>query len=211
MPRETEIKLRVKDVRALRRVLPKLGARAVPGKGGRVHELNVIFDTPGKKLAKQKQLLRIRRETPEASKESPSAKEAAQVRVTFKCPVKGRELRGRHKVREEMETRVENGNVLTQIFDRLGYRPWLRYEKFRTTLALPKRKRWAQGLLIELDETPMGTFVELEGPPRAIDRVARKLGYSKRDYIVANYLELHREECRQRGQPPGDMVFRKGK
>lgn len=208
MPRETEIKLRVKDVRALQRVLPKLGAHAAPGKGGRVHEFNIIFDTPGKELAKQEQLLRIRRETLEVGH---PAKKAAQARVTFKCPVKGREVRERHKVQEEIETRVENGNVLTQIFDRLGYRPWFRYEKFRTTLALPKRKRWAQGLLIELDETPMGMFVELEGPPRAIDRAARKLGYSKRDYLVANYLELYREECRQRGEPPGDMVFRKEK
>jgi hypothetical protein len=76
---------------------------------------------------------------------------------------------------------------------------------------LSKGKPWAKGLEIDLDETPIGTFVELEGPPRAIDRVAKELGYSKPDYIVTNYLVLYREECRRKGQKPGDMVFRKAK
>jgi len=43
---------------------------------------------------------------------------------------------------------------------------WFRYEKYRTTFRLPDSNAWANGLLIELDETPIGTFVELEGPPR---------------------------------------------
>lgn len=211
MPQETEIKLRVENLRALKRMLPKLGARAVPGKSGRVHEFNMIFDTRERKLAKRERLLRIRKERPQSGKGRHSARKTVQARVTFKSPVKGRRLRERHKVRQEIETQVEKGNALVEIFEALGYRPWFRYEKFRTTLALPTRKRWARGLLIELDETPIGTFLELEGPPRAIDRAARALGYGKGDYIVANYLDLYRQECRQRGQALTDMVFRKGK
>ena len=211
VPQETEIKLRVKNLRDLQRMLPKLGARAVPGKGGRTHEFNILFDTSERNLARREQLLRIRRETPQPGKERHPARKSMQARVTFKSPVKGRQLPKRHKVREEIETQVEKGNALMEIFAALGYRPWFRYEKFRTTLSLPRRKRWARGLLIELDETPIGTFLELEGPPRAIDRAARALGYSKGDYIVTNYLDLYREECRHRGQAPMDMVFRKGK
>ncbi len=61
-----------------------------------------------------------------------------------------------------------------------------------------RAKSWARGLLIEVDETPIGTFVELEGPPAAIDRAATELGYSKRDYIVTNYLSLYVEDCRRK-------------
>jgi adenylate cyclase class 2 len=88
-------------------------------------------------------------------------------------------------------------------------RPWFRYEKFRTTYRLPRAQRWAEGLLIEVDETPIGTFVELEGPGSAIDRAAEALGFAKRDYIVANYFGLYFEECRRQGETPGDMLFAK--
>jgi adenylate cyclase class 2 len=97
------------------------------------------------------------------------------------------------------------------IFEGLGLREWFRYEKFRTTFSLPASRGGANRLLIELDETPIGTFVELEGPPRAIDKAANELGFTKQDYIVANYLSLYHAACRRRGEEPGDMVFGKRK
>ena len=84
---------------------------------------------------------------------------------------------------------------------------WFRYEKYRTTFRLPDSNAWAKGLLIELDETPIGTFVELEGPAAAIDRAAVELGFSNRDYILKNYLSLYVEDCRRKGQEPGHMLF----
>jgi len=65
--------------------------------------------------------------------------------------------------------------------------------------------------LIEVDETPVGTYVELEGPPEAIDRAAGELGYARRDYLLKNYLTLYAEDCRRRGVTPGNMVFADGK
>ena len=70
-----------------------------------------------------------------------------------------------------------------------------------------KSQRWARRLLIEMDETPIGVFVELEGPAKAIDRAAKLLGYSRRDYIVTNYLSLYLEECQRGGKKPSNMVF----
>jgi adenylate cyclase, class 2 len=58
-----------------------------------------------------------------------------------------------------------------------------------------------------LDETPIGTFVELEGPAEAIDRAATELGSSKRDYVLKSYLVLYMEECRRKGEQPRHMVF----
>ncbi|MGH9709722.1 MAG: hypothetical protein ACRD37_04160, partial [Candidatus Acidiferrales bacterium] len=62
---------------------------------------------------------------------------------------------------------------------------------------------------LDLDETPIGTFLELEGDKQAIDAAARALGYGEKDYIAASYLELYLEECEGRGIKPGNMVFKR--
>lgn len=217
MARETEIKLKVEDLKGFRRLLKKLGAQPVGNGSGRVHEENVIFDTPQGGLAKHGQLLRIRTQTPEGRGNSKRSKPKPRVILTFKRPVvhpAGSDAEhssdGSHKVREEIEMEVTDAATLTTIFESLGMSGWFRYEKFRTTFRLPTTKAWARGLLIELDETPIGTFTELEGPAPAIDRAAAELGYSKRDYVLKNYLTLYIEECRRRGEQPVHMLFRSG-
>jgi adenylate cyclase class 2 len=218
MARETEIKLKINDVAALRRLLKRIGARlAIPGIA-RVHEVNVIFDTPQGGLAKHGQLLRIRTETAQASGKSETKARKPRVVLTFKQPVPqsadALPENGAHfpyKVREEIEAEVADSANLTRIFEGLGMSGWFRYEKYRTTFRMPASKAWAKGLLIELDETPIGTFVELEGPASAIDRGAHELGYSKRDYVLKNYLTLYAEECRRKGEQPSHMLFSKTK
>jgi adenylate cyclase class 2 len=214
MAQEIEIKLRISDAAALKRTLKRLGARLVGGGTGRVHEWNVLFDTPHGDLAKNGQLLRIRTETPGAKSRKGKSATAQRVLLTFKRPVGGGtapsagvEGNHRHKVREELELEITDAATLTKIFEGLGMRGWFRYEKHRTTFRLPPASSWAKGLLIELDETPIGTFVELEGPPAAIDRAAKALSFSPQDYIVENYVALYVEDCRQRGTEPKDMVF----
>jgi adenylate cyclase class 2 len=214
MAQEIEIKLRISDQKAFRRTLKRLGARPVGGGSGRVHERNVIFDTPEGGLAKHGQLLRIRTETPETKPKKGKPASGQRTLLTFKRPlVKGTSASGssqethRHKVREEIEVEVADATVLAKIFEGLGMRGWFRYEKYRTTFRLPATSSWAKGLLIELDETPIGTFVELEGPPAAIDRAAQELGHTRRDYVLKNYLALYVEECRRLGEEPRDMIF----
>jgi adenylate cyclase, class 2 len=206
MGNEREIKLRVEDEKALKKALARLSAKPVGAGSGRVHEWNVIFDTPQGGLAKHGQLLRIRKETPQGKKVEP------RIVLTFKKPAVVAEGDGHgHKVREEIETEVRDEAALRKIFEGLGMSGWFSYEKYRTTMKLPGSAKWAKDLMIELDETPVGTFVELEGPAEAIDRAARELGYAKKDYIVKSYLALYLEECRNRGEAPKDMVFGKTK
>jgi adenylate cyclase class IV len=240
--REIEVKCRISDIAAFRRKLTKLKAQAIlpssvfgnnkrkpSGKSLRVHELNLLFDTPESGFAKHGQLLRIR----VASEESGGTKGLAQpprqvlrALFTYKGPSfaanstsqlpeqlaagGGRThlvTAGRHKVREEIEVEIASAADLKQILEALGMRAWFRYERFRTTFRLPASLRWAKDLLIEVDETPIGTFVELEGPRDSIDRAAELLGYSPRDYIAQSYLALYLEQCRVRKLPPGDMLF----
>jgi len=206
MAKETEIKIRVEHVKAFERKLKKLGAKTVGAGQGRVHEFNTIFDTPDGGLAKHGQLLRIRTETAGRKGKAGSAKRMV---LTFKQPmVRGVSDEGaRFKVREETETELTDSVALTKIFEGLGMRGWFSYEKFRTTWKLSAKERWAKDLLIEVDETPVGTYVELEGPPEAIDRAAQAFGFARKDYLVKNYLTLYAEDCRRRGIAPGNMLF----
>src|SRR5260370_20598663 len=206
MAKEREIKLRIEDLPALRRGLAKIRALVVTP---RVHELNVLFETPGFDLAKHEHLLRIRTETAGASR-ARTSRDGMRALVTFKRPVPAEEGNGkgeRHKVREEIELEVSDEKALARIFEGLGLNAWFRYEKFRTTFRLPASRAWAKRLLIELDETPIGIFLELEGPAGAIDQAAQPLGFETKDYILANYMVLYREHCRSRGEEPSNMLF----
>jgi adenylate cyclase, class 2 len=205
MAEEREIKLRIEDLPALQHALAKLGARIAKP---RVHEHNTIFDTPEFTLAKREELLRIRTETLAAK----SRKSSPHSVVTFKAPIPGAGSAGkseRHKVWEEIELKISDAKALAAIFEGLRLRGWFQYEKFRTTFQLRASNAWARQLLLELDETPIGVFLELEGPAKAIDRAAQVLGFPKKDYILANYLVLYREFSARRGEEPSDMLFAK--
>jgi adenylate cyclase, class 2 len=224
MPREIEIKLRIGNPKAFARTLTKLGAKPV---SPRVHELNLLFDTPDGGLAKHGQLLRIRTETPSASakaagrasakkgqKNGASRTAAARYLLTFKSPPEQLAIGAiapqgdrRHKVREELETELIDASALQKIFEGLGLRGWFRYEKFRTPYKLPGRLKWAKDLLIDYDETPIGTFIELEGPPQAIDQAAILLGFHPRDFITKNYLVLYLDDCKRQNIQPRHMLF----
>ncbi len=202
----------------------------------RVHEMNSLFDTPQGGLAKHGQLLRIRVETRDgqiskkqtrrervvftykgpAIEEGSASASADSPAKSLAAPIPGipsLEARfvstGRHKVREEIEVEVAQPAPLAAILKALGMRAWFQYEKFRSTYRFAARVHWALDLLIELDETPIGAFVELEGPPEAIDRAAALLGFARKDYITKSYLALYLDECRVQGSTPGNMLFAK--
>jgi adenylate cyclase class 2 len=163
VPKEIEIKFRVADVRALSRQLRSKGFRLVTH---RTHEMNTLYDLPGAVLRGRKELLRIR-------------KYGSEWTLTHKA--KGKI--GRHSSRVEMETSVGDGRKMDAILRALGYSPSFRYEKFRA--------EWTDGKgQVVVDETPIGNFCEIEGPPRWIDATAKKLGVRATDYITKNYAAL---------------------
>jgi adenylate cyclase class 2 len=181
MAKEVEIKFCIADPRALTRALKDAGFKQVTRS---THEMNTLYDLPGQKLRKRGELLRLRK-----------------YGDTWVLTHKAKGKSGRHKVRTELETRVENGMQMDAILRALGFAPTFRYEKLRA--------EWSDGRgHAVIDETPIGTFGELEGPPRWIDSRARVLGIGRQDYVTQTYAELFFAWKRKTHSKAPEMTFR---
>lgn len=197
---EIEIKLRVGDIRALIRRLRRMGAAV----RGRVFERNMLYDTTDGSFRRSGCLLRVRTESPAAGHSLAGGPRRAV--LTFKAPPPesshGRASfrRSRYKERAERELEIKRPAAWPRWLGWLGLRPSFRYEKFRSSFRLGR-------LHLDLDETPVGTFLELEGAPGAIDRAARELEFSRRDYIRGTYWDIYAADCRRRGRVPKNMLF----
>lgn len=207
---EIEIKLRVPDAAAVRSRLKRLRAREITP---RTFESNTLYDTPQAHLRRRGKLLRIRIEIPASNPSKSVTIENAPAVLTYKGPSRlsngsrkarnNSRIRSHFKIKHETEVRVAHAQGMAGILRSLGFHPAFRYEKFRTTYSLPG----VRGLKIELDETPLGIYLELEGPVPAIDRGARLLGYTREDYLKETYGSLYLAACRRLGRKPGDMLF----
>jgi adenylate cyclase class IV len=210
---EIEIKLRVADLSRILRQLARLRAELI---AARVHEMNTLYDTVQGDLLRQGRMLRVRVERPASRSKGAGQiqRKTGRVRaregsgfsalLTFKGPVgaprpgakRAAEKMGKkkraaaYKIREEHEIRVSDQEEVGRIIEGLGLRPCFRYEKFRTTYRLPG----IGNLKLEVDETPIGLFLELEGPRREIDRAAARLGFGPGEYITKSYGALFMEE-----------------
>lgn len=197
--REIEIKLPVTDVLNLVRRLRSLGA--VPR--GRVLEQNTLYDTPDSDLRWAGRLLRLRVETPARSAVFPAGSRRFIITSKARAERKTSE-KPKYKERLERERVASQARDWPTVFRSIGFHPGFRYEKLRTAFRLP-------GLHLGLDETPVGTFLELEGRGKLIDRVARRLGFLRRDYIRGPYWGVYVADCRRRGIPPKNKVFARKK
>lgn len=190
-PYEIEIKLKVQAPQLLlKQHLKKLGFSMIRR---RHFEANVVFDFKGLRLRKKRKLLRLR-----------------TVGNRHVLTYKGTPRRSSgYKVRKEFETVVEDAQRLQFALEGLGLRPVFEYQKYRTVYTHKSQRKSTGRALLLYDETPIGEFLELEGPRRWIDTMARRLGYRREDYITASYGTLYQKYCRRQGVKPGNMVFRK--
>jgi adenylate cyclase class 2 len=179
---EIEIKFRVPDLAALNTRLQNLGLQQITP---RTHEMNTLYDLPGRPLRAKGDLLRLR-------------KYGDTWLLTHKA--KSQEDDGPHKIRVETETRVEDGIKMEGILTALQFQPAFRYEKFRAEWAGEKGH-------VVIDETPIGNFAEIEGPSEWIDSIARDLGVTPADYITETYTALFFAWKRQTQSPAQEMTF----
>jgi adenylate cyclase, class 2 len=185
---ETEIKLlwqgSAEEARAL------IESRGYALSSPRTLESDQLFDLPSGALRQSDQILRLRRTL--------SPEEGQHAVVTYK----GRASREVYKSREEIEFGVSDPDAFTLVLERLGYSPGFRYEKYRT-----KFKAYGEPGLITVDETPIGVYLEMEGPQAWIDSTAGRLGFPLERFLTASYASLYREHLEQHPEAPRNMTF----
>ena len=87
--------------------------------------------------------------------------------------------------------------------EELGLHCWFRYEKYREDFT-------NDDVVIAVDETPVGVFVEIEGGEDAIHETARALGFTPADYITDSYRFLFLQHRDANGIDGPYMVFAVG-
>lgn len=177
MKLEREAKLRFADVAAARGAVERLGARL---RRARHFEDNLLLDDVTGTLARGGTALRLRR---------------ADGRAILTYKGARREDPSGLKVRPEVEVEVADGDGAQALLAALGYAPAFRYQKYREVWD------WKDAE-IDVDETPLGTFLEIEGPTETIHEALRVLGLGPDDCVLESYPALYRAAGGR-----GDMVF----
>ena len=178
---ETEVKIRIESVEDfVRRVLAHGAARV----SDRSLEDNILFDFPDGRLGLARCTLRVRSV---GGRGVLTYKGAPRPDAVFKS-------------REELETVIETPETAIEILERIGMRQGFRYQKYRREFAL-------DGVHIAVDETPIGSYAELEGTKDGILKLAKKLGIAESLFIRQSYRALYLDYCNERGITPQSMVF----
>ncbi len=177
---EREIKLRFATPAEAREAIVNAGA--TPIRGRRFQE-DCLLDDTSEQIKQRRCVLRIRIEQGKSL-------------LTFKGPVQPSSM----KLREEIETVVGDGDALLNLFQELGFEVWFRYQKYREEFAYGD-------VIIALDETPIGTFVEIEGGEEGIVDMSKALGRGPSDFIVDSYRTLFCQHRERHALAATDMVF----
>ncbi len=186
---EIELKFPISDPAALQSRLPQLGFHL---ETPRTFEHNTLYDTPTRDLRAKRQLLRIRQYGPLCT-------------VTHKriADQENAAESTRYKIRIETETTVADGSSLAEIFHQIGYTPAFTYEKYRT--------EWSHtvepSVHLVIDETPIGHYAELEGPPDWIDRTLAILGIDPATCLIDSYGKLFLDWKQRTGSPAENLTF----
>lgn len=177
---EREVKLAFRDVEEARTAI--LAAGAEPLRARRLQE-DCLLDTKDDQLFSRRCVLRVRMES-------------GKTLLTFKGPVQESSM----KLREELETIVGDGLLLLRVLEHIGFRVWFRYQKYREEFA-------HEDVIVALDETPVGVFVEIEGSETGIHDMASALARKPEDYVLDSYRGLFVKHCQRHGLPVSDMLF----
>ncbi len=177
---ETEIKLYVPDLDGARERLESAGAELIVP---RIFERNVRYEDAGKTLTPRGIVVRLREDT--------------HARLTYK---EDKSVEEGITTRFEAEVEVSDFGVMETILGKLGYVPFLSYEKYRTTYAL-------DGTEVVLDEMPYGNFVEIEGTREGIEQLVEKLGLGDAPRFGESYVELFERVKQKLGLTFTDLTF----
>ena len=170
---EVELKLPA-DHEPVRERIAEMGA----DRRGTVEQEDTYYDHPVREFEETDEAVRVRRESTDGETVS---------RVTYKGPL----VEAASKTREEVETRVEDGEAMDRVLRELGFEPAATVEK--------RRERFDhEGYTITLDTVAgLGEYVEVETESESVaparegaTDVLSELGLDPSDQIRTSYLGL---------------------
>ncbi|MFA5293076.1 MAG: class IV adenylate cyclase [Phycisphaerae bacterium] len=174
---EIEIKLKVENIEPTAEKLAQLGAKFE----GDFIQTDAYYDDSEDSLVNSDRCLRIR-------------KHRNHIGEAIELTYKGARENHRFKTRREIGIKVEKAEELTELFEELGYKEKLEFEK--------KRSLWDfHGCKVALDELPLiGKFVEIEGPDDdTIEQAQKELGLGNLKHIPQSYAHLMEEAIAKTG------------
>ncbi len=177
---ETEVKLYIPDLEAVKHRLESAGARLV---ASRIYERNVRYENAEQTLTPAGIVLRLRQDT--------------RIRLTYKDSAS---VENGIISRFEAEVEVSDFDSMETILAKLGYTPYMMYEKYRTTYEL-------DGAEVVLDELPYGNFVEIEGSAETIERLIGRLELGSATRYAASYVALFENVRRNLSLQFTDLTF----
>lgn len=161
---EREIKFYIADLALIEERLRLTGAVLTRP---RTLERNLRLDIGDHRLAREGRLLRIR--------------EDDRVSVTYKANAR---VENGVIARTEIEFEADDARMVQKLFEALGYRVVVTYEKYRAVYRLGD-------VTVVLDQLPFGDFIEIEAPSNTmIDGVAQILVLKWSRGMAINYLGL---------------------
>jgi len=188
---EIELKFPVADPQALQARLPQLGFHL---ETPRTFEHNTLFDTPTRDLRAKRQILRLREYGGIHTLTHKRIDDSADSDIS------------RYKIRIETETTVSDPHAIAEIFAQLGYTPAFIYEKYRTEWSIFDPATNTTPHLV-IDETPIGTYAELEGPTDWIDRTLADLDVDPATSLTDSYGKLFLDWKQRTGSPAEHLTF----
>lgn len=166
---EREVKFYLTGIKNIQRELLSAGAEIIHP---RVLERNLRFDFPDGALTGAGKVLRLRQDD--------------HARLTYKDRATNEDVISE---REELEIRIDDFKTARALLEALGYEVSVQYEKYRTTYRL-------FNVEIDLDEMPIGIFLEIEGPDAAsIRRAAEALHLNWEARASISYVGLFEKVC----------------
>jgi adenylate cyclase, class 2 len=178
---EKEVKFYIQDLSKIADRLRVCGAEKIRP---RMLEKNMRLDTEDQTLQKGDRLLRIRQDD--------------KVRITYKDNAK---TENGVVTRTEIELTCDDFNVTRKLFEVLGYKVTVMYEKYRCEYRIGDA-------VVFLDEMPFGNFLEIEAPNNAlIEGVAQMLSLDWSKSVGTNYLGLFQALKEKLGLEFNDLSF----
>jgi adenylate cyclase class 2 len=177
---ETEVKLYVPFLEAVQVRLERLGAQLT---APRVFERNIRYDNVQRTLTPRGVVVRLRQDT--------------RTRLTYKDNGKARDG---IVTRTEIEVEVSDFDAMSAILMKLGYTPYMVYEKYRATYEL-------DGAEIVLDEMPYGSFVEIEGEEKTVADIMKRLELDRAPRMDGSYADLFERVRRHLNLTFTDLTF----